>query len=125
MSKIYKREDYLKRIRGLYNDSSMIKIITGILGCGKTFLLKSIIEELLDNGVLDKDIIYIDLDNYNNDTELFEVVKKLYKEAYGCVKLIYIDINDKYKYQLTEEEMTYLIIHIQSITEKSVCKTYN
>ena len=63
--------------------------------------------------------------NYNNDTELFEVVKKLYKEAYGCVKLIYIDINDKYKYQLTEEEMTYLIIHIQSITEKSVCKTYN
>ena len=67
----------------------------------------------------------LDLDNYNNDTELFEVVKKLYKEAYGCVKLIYIDINDKYKYQLTEEEMTYLIIHIQSITEKSVCKTYN
>ena len=68
MSKIYKREDYLKRIRGLYNDSSMIKIITGILGCGKTFLLKSIIEELLDNGVLDKDIIYIDLDNYNITT---------------------------------------------------------
>lgn len=68
MSKIYKREDYLKRIRGFYNDSSMIKIITGILGCGKTFLLKSIIEELLDNGVLDKDIIYIDLDNYNITT---------------------------------------------------------
>ncbi len=68
MSKIYKREDYLKRIRGFYNDSSMVKIITGILGCGKTFLLKSIIEELLDNGVLDKDIIYIDLDNYNITT---------------------------------------------------------
>ncbi len=71
MSKIYKREDYLKRIRGLYNDSSMIKIITGILGCGKTFLLKSIIEELLDNGVLDKDIIYIELDKieYKNIKE--------------------------------------------------------
>ena len=68
MSKIYKREDYLKRIRGFYNDSSMVKIITGILGCGKTFLFKSIIEELLDNGVLNKDIIYIDLDNYNITT---------------------------------------------------------
>ena len=68
MSKIYKREDYLKRICGFYSDSSMVKVITGILGCGKTFLLKSIIEELLDNGVLNKDIIYIDLDNCNITT---------------------------------------------------------
>ncbi|MEE0727613.1 MAG: PRD domain-containing protein, partial [Clostridium saudiense] len=42
-----------------------------------------------------------------------------YKEAYGCVKLIYLTMDDKYNYKLTEEEMLYLTMHIQSITEKS------
>ena len=30
VNKIYKRETYLKKIRGFYNDSEMIKVITGI-----------------------------------------------------------------------------------------------
>ena len=62
MEKIYKREDYLSKIRGFYHDS-MIKVITGIRRCGKSYLLKSIIEELKENGVADKDIIYIELDS--------------------------------------------------------------
>ena len=61
MDKLYKREDYLKKIRGFYNDT-MIKVITGIRRCGKSFLLKTIIEELKESGVSDKDIIYIELD---------------------------------------------------------------
>lgn len=61
MEKIYKREDYLSKIRGFYNDT-MIKVITGIRRCGKSYLLKSIIEELKETGVDEKDIIYIELD---------------------------------------------------------------
>ena len=61
MKKIFKRESYLKKIRGFYDDA-MIKVITGIRGCGKSTLLKSIIEELKEKGVMDKDIIYIELD---------------------------------------------------------------
>ena len=61
MEKIYKREDYLKKIRGFYNDD-MIKVISGIRRCGKSFFLKSIIQELMENGVKEKDIIYIELD---------------------------------------------------------------
>ena len=61
MEKIYKREDYLKKIRGFYNDD-VIKVITGIRRCGKSFFIKSIIQELLENGVKEKDIIYIELD---------------------------------------------------------------
>ena len=61
MEKIYKREDYLKKIRGFYNDD-MIKVISGIRRCGKSFFLKSIIQELLENGIKEKDIIYIELD---------------------------------------------------------------
>ena len=61
MEKIYKREDYLKKIRGFYSDD-MIKVISGIRRCGKSFFLKSIIQELMENGVKEKDIIYIELD---------------------------------------------------------------
>ena len=56
MENIYKREDYLKKIRGFYNDTTMIKVISGIRRCGKSFLLKSIIEELKSNNINDKDI---------------------------------------------------------------------
>ena len=67
MELIYKREEYLKKIRGFYKDD-MIKVITGIRRCGKSYLLKSIISELNDEGIQDKDIIYIELDKkeYND-----------------------------------------------------------
>ena len=60
--KIYKREDYLNKIRGFYNDT-MIKVITGIRRCGKSYFIKSIIQELIENGINGKDIIYIELDS--------------------------------------------------------------
>ncbi len=67
MELIYKREEYLKKVRGFYKDD-MIKVITGIRRCGKSYLLKSIISELKDLGIPDKDIIYIELDKkeYND-----------------------------------------------------------
>ena len=61
-TKIYKRENYLNKIRGFYDDDETIKVIVGIRRSGKSFLLKSIIEELMQNGVKEKDIIYIRLD---------------------------------------------------------------
>lgn len=81
MEKLYKREDYLSKIRGFYDDT-MIKVITGIRRCGKSYLLKTIIEELKEKGVLDKDIIYIGLDkkNYKNIStpqELEKVIDEL------------------------------------------------
>lgn len=60
--KYYKRENYLKRIRNFYDDGSIIKVITGIRRCGKSTLLKSIIEELQEKGIPEKDIISIELD---------------------------------------------------------------
>ena len=30
---LYKRENYLKKIRGFYHDSDMIKVITGVRRC--------------------------------------------------------------------------------------------
>ena len=65
MQKLYKREDYLKKIRGFYQDT-MIKVITGIRRCGKSCFLKTIIMELKEQGIKDKDIIYLELDRKEN-----------------------------------------------------------
>lgn len=61
MSKIFMREDYLNKIRGFY-DSDIIKVITGIRRCGKSYFLLSVIEDLKINGVSEKNIININLD---------------------------------------------------------------
>ena len=60
--KYYKRESYLKKIRGFYNDTEIIKVITGVRRCGKSSLMLTIAKELEENGVLKKNIIYFDLD---------------------------------------------------------------
>ena len=93
MEKIYKREDYLKKIRGFYNDD-MIKVISGIRRCGKSFFLKSIIQELLENGIKEKDIIYIELDkkgykNIETSKQLEKVIDE--KIVDNDFKYLFID----------------------------------
>lgn len=58
---VYPREKYLKKIRPFY-DSDIIKVITGIRRCGKSFILKTIMNELIDRGIPKTQIIYIPLD---------------------------------------------------------------
>ena len=43
-AKVYPREKYLSKIRPFF-DSDIIKVITGIRRCGKSFILKGIINE--------------------------------------------------------------------------------
>ncbi len=93
MEKIYKREEYLNKVRGFYNDT-MIKVITGIRRCGKSYLLKSIIAELKESGISDNDIIYIELDKkeYKDITtpkELENVIDSLIKD--NNFKYLFID----------------------------------
>lgn len=60
--KWYPRENYLKKIRGFYHDSEIIKVITGVRRCGKSCLMQTIAEELESEGIIAENIIYIDLD---------------------------------------------------------------
>lgn len=60
--KLYKREKYLSKMRAFFNDDDIIKVITGIRRCGKSSLMQTIAEELKENGVPERNIIYIDLD---------------------------------------------------------------
>lgn len=59
--KYFPRENYLKKIRGFYHDTGLIKVISGIRRCGKSSLMHIIADELMKNGVNKDDIIFIDL----------------------------------------------------------------
>ncbi|WP_305140056.1 ATP-binding protein [Thomasclavelia cocleata] len=59
---LFKRENYLKKIRGFYDAADIIKVITGVRRCGKSSLMLTIADELVDRGVSEDNIIYIDLD---------------------------------------------------------------
>lgn len=56
-----KRELYLEKIRRLIN-TEPIKIITGVRRSGKTYLLHSIKEELIEQGI-SKENIFLNLKN--------------------------------------------------------------
>ena len=61
MNKIFMREEYLNKIRGFYH-SDIIKVVTGIRRCGKSFFLLSVIKDLKDSGIPESNIININLD---------------------------------------------------------------
>ncbi|MGN0312725.1 MAG: ATP-binding protein [Lachnospiraceae bacterium] len=61
-SNVYPREKYLARIRPFF-DSDIIKVITGIRRCGKSFILRGIMNELCSKGIDESMIIYLPLDS--------------------------------------------------------------
>ena len=56
-----KREIYLTRIRGFY-DSDLVKILVGIRRCGKSVILKQIMNEIIEKGVQEDHILYINFE---------------------------------------------------------------
>lgn len=82
--RIYIREKYLKKIRPFY-DSDIVKVITGIRRCGKSFLLKSIISELINSSISADRIIYLPLDrrgfkNIQTTKQLEERIESFIKD---------------------------------------------
>lgn len=60
---LFRREQYLSKIRGFYHDTDIIKVITGVRRCGKSSLMKMIKDELISEGVSENRVIYLDLDS--------------------------------------------------------------
>ena len=78
---VYPREKYLKKLRPFY-DSDIIKVITGIRRCGKSYILKAIMNELYSREVPESQIIYIPLDrrgfkNIKRPEELEEKIESM------------------------------------------------
>ena len=95
-----KREKYLTKIREFY-DIDLIKVITGIRRCGKSILLKQIIEELKEKGIDNNQIIYIN----------FEDVE------YAFIK-DYLDLNKYVKEKIKNSSKHYLFFdEIQMVND--------
>ncbi len=90
----YRRDIYLKKIIPFIN-KPVIKIITGIRRCGKSFLMKQIISELNATGIENKNILYInkELVTFNfieNYTQLYTYISEKFNSTQGK-KYILID----------------------------------
>ena len=79
---VIKRERYLKQIIEKKRDG-MIKIVTGIRRCGKSYLMNVLFRQhLLEEGVDDRDIVMLALDEdvnirYRNPLELGKYIREL------------------------------------------------
>lgn len=90
----FKRECYLKKIRGFYHDCEIIKVITGVRRCGKSCLMETIAQELSESGIAAENIIYLDLDKrgYKN-VKTAEQLEKCIEEKSNVqgTKFLFID----------------------------------
>lgn len=89
------REKYLNKIRPFY-DVDLIKVITGIRRCGKSVLLKQIMDEIINNGISKEHIIYLNF-------EVFENIE--YTDPYALNNYIKSLITDENKYYLFFDEI--------------------
>ncbi len=95
-----KRELYLSQIRP-YFESDIIKVITGIRRSGKSVLLESIRDELIQNGIKGDHIIYLNLEDLD-----FESIKTA------------SDLNKEIKNRIIDSEKYYIFLdEIQHIEE--------
>lgn len=74
------RNRYIEQIES-YSNMQIIKVITGIRRCGKSTLLKLYSEELINNGINKDQIIFINLEEKENEllkdsNRLYDYIKK-------------------------------------------------
>ena len=91
---LYRRENYLKKIRGFYHDTGMIKVITGVRRCGKSSLMKTVRDELMESGVPEQNLFFLDLDSRGYRSlkrpEQLEAEIEKYQKISG-LKYLFID----------------------------------
>lgn len=93
-----KRETYLSQIRPYY-EADLIKVITGVRRSGKSVLLESIRDELIENGINNDHIIYINLEDM--DYEYILTASDLNSEIKN-------HIHDKAKYYIFLDEIQHV-----------------
>ena len=105
MQKVIKRDDYLRRLIDK-KDNGLIKVITGIRRCGKSFLLFNLFYDyLINSGVNEEQIITIALDDdlfvdYRDPDELSKYIR-------GKIvnKDLYYILIDEVQYAISKNEL--------------------
>lgn len=93
-----KRELYLSKIRRLI-DLDIIKVITGVRRCGKSYMLNLIIEDLQKRGINKENIFLINFDsvkyhNIKNSNQLNDLILELVKNTNGKIYLFFDEIQN-------------------------------
>ena len=92
---LYKRENYLRKIRGFQDDAGLIKVITGVRRCGKSSLMATIADELRARGVDEAHIVYLDLDRRPfRNVKTSERLEQLIDERTPPAGLTYLFIDE-------------------------------
>lgn len=108
-----KRDIYMNKISKLI-DNELIKVITGVRRCGKSYIIKLIINELINRGINQNNIISINFDNPNynkveNTRELDLLVKDLVKDINGKIYFFFDEIQnvDEWEKSITGYKLIY------------------
>lgn len=76
--KLKRRDLYLNKIKA-FQDTEVVKIVTGIRRCGKSSLLKLMVEHLIESGIENNQIIEMNFESYEfnkmDSDELYEYIK--------------------------------------------------
>lgn len=91
-----KRDYYLDKLRK-YRNTNEIKVICGIRRCGKTVLLKQLIDELIQDNIPPKNIIYVSFESskyrhIENDIQLDELILEKINDLKGKIYLLFDEI---------------------------------
>ena len=111
-----KREIYLSRIRGFY-DSDLVKILVGIRRCGKSVILRQIMEELKEKNVDEKHIIYVNFELIEfEELQDYKKLNKYIKEKIVDDKKYYVFLDEIQKVEKFEEVVNSLRASIENIS---------
>ena len=111
-----KREMYLSRIRGFY-DSDLVKILVGIRRCGKSVILKQIMNELKQKGIDDKHIIYVNFEFIEyEELQDYKKLNKYIKEKIIDDKIYYIFLDEIQKVDKFEDVVNSLRASIDNLS---------
>ena len=111
-----KIEIYLSKIRGFY-DSDLVKILVGIRRCGKSVILKQIMNELKEKGIDNEHIIYINFEliEYENLQD-YKKLNKYIKEKIIDNNRYYVFLDEIQKVSKFEEVVNSLRASIDNIS---------
>lgn len=111
-----KREIYLSRIRGFY-DSDLVKILVGIRRCGKSVILKQIMNELRENGIDNEHIIYVNFEFIEyEDLQDYKKLNKYIKEKIVDNKKYYVFLDEIQKVNKFEDVVNSLRASIDNLS---------
>ncbi len=75
MSALVERKEYLEQLKA-WKDEQVIKVVTGILRCGKSTLLSQYQQQLKTTGITDEQIVSVSFEELLDYRKLYSYLKE-------------------------------------------------